>query len=64
MIIYFVSALLISAAVYKLGSYVTIVSMIFTAGKVVVAFAVLIAMVMLYKRYRGSKHSVKFIGRS
>ena len=64
MIIYFVSALLISAVVYKLGSYVTIVSLIFTAGKVVVAFAVLIALVMLYRRYRGSKHSTKFIGRS
>jgi hypothetical protein len=64
MIIYFVSALLISAAIYKLGSYVTIVSLIFTAGKVVVAFAVLIALVTLYRRYRGSKHSTKFIGRS
>jgi hypothetical protein len=55
MIIYFVSALLISAVVYKLGSYVTIVSLIFT---------VLIALVMLYRHYRGSKHSIKFIGRS
>ena len=66
MIIYFVSALLIliSAVVYKLGVYVTIVSLIFTAGKVVVGLAVLVAMVMLYRRYRGSKHSIKFIGRS
>ena len=64
MIIYFVSALLISVAVYMLGSYVTIVSLIFTAGKVVVGLAVLVAMVMLYRRYRGSKHSIKFIGRS
>ena len=64
MIIYFVSALLISAAVYKLGSYVTIVSLISTAGKVVVAFSVLIALVMLYRRYRGSKNRIKFIGRS
>jgi hypothetical protein len=64
MIIYFVSALLISAVVYKLGSYVTIFSLIFTAGKVVVVFTVLIALVMLYRHYRGSKHSIKFIGRS
>jgi hypothetical protein len=64
MIIYFVSALLISAAVYKLGSYATIVSLIFTAGKVGVGLAVLVAMVMLYRRYRGNKHSIKFIGRS
>ena len=64
MIIYFVSALLISAVVYTLGAYVTIVSLIFTASKVVVAFSVLIALVMLYRRYRGSKHSIKSIGRS
>jgi hypothetical protein len=64
MFIYFISALMISAAVYMLGSYVTIVSLIFTAGKVVVTFSVLIALVMLYRRYRGSKHSIKCIGRS
>ena len=64
MIIYFVSALLISAVVYKLGVYVTIVSLIFTAGKVAVGLAVLVALVMLYRRYRGSKRNIKFIGRT
>jgi hypothetical protein len=64
MIIYFVSALLISVAIYKLGSYATIVSLIFTAGKVAVGLAVSVAIVMLYRRYRGSKHGIKSIGRS
>ena len=64
MIIYFVSALLISVVVYTLGAYVTIVSLIFTAGKVAVGLAVLVAMVLLYRRYRGNKRSIKFIGRS
>ena len=58
MIIYFVSALLISAVVYKLGAYVTIVSLIFTAGKVAVGLVVLAGVVLLYRRYRGKPKSI------
>jgi len=64
MVIYFISALLISGVVYKLGSYAMLISLMVTASKVVVALAGLVAMVLLWKWYRGSKHSTKFIGRS
>ena len=64
MIIYFVSALLISATVYKLGSYVTIVSMIFTAGKVVVGLMGFAALIVLFKMFRGKNNSLKFPERS
>ena len=47
MIIYFVSALLISAAVYMLGNYAILISLTITAIKVVAGFAVLVAMVLV-----------------
>ncbi len=64
MVIYFVSALLVATVVYKLGAYVTIVGLMVTATKVVVAFAVLVASVLLWKWYKGSKSSVRLMGRS
>ena len=64
MIIYFVSALLISAAVYKLGSYATIVSLIFTAGKIAVGLAVLVASVLLWKWYKGNRSDIRLLGHS
>jgi hypothetical protein len=64
MIIYFVSALLISAVVYKLGAYVTIVSLIFTAGKVAVGLVILAGVVLLYRRYKNNWRGIRFIGRS
>ncbi len=63
MIIYFISALLIAIVVYQLGAYVTIVSLMVTVSKVAVVFAVLVVMVLLWKRYRGSKRVIKCIGR-
>ena len=64
MIIYFVSALLISAAVYMLGSYATIVSLLFTTGKVVVGLVGFAALVVLYKMFRKKRHSLKLPERS
>ncbi len=64
MIIYFVSALLISAVVYKLGTDAMIISLMVTATKVAVALTVFVAVILLWRRYRGSKCNIKFIGRS
>ncbi len=64
MIILFFSALLISAVVFMLGQYSMLVSLIFGAGKVSVVLAVLVALILLYRRYRGSKRGIKLIGRS
>lgn len=64
MIIYFISALLISTVLYKLGSYVTIVGLMVTATKVVGALTGLLVSVLLWKWYQGSKQGIKLIGRS
>ncbi len=64
MIIYFISALLISAVVFMLGQYSMLVSLIFAAGKVSVVLAVLVALLLLYRWYRGSKSGIKLIERS
>ncbi len=63
MIIYLISALLIAIVVYQLGAYVTIVSLMVTVSKVAVVFAVVVVMVLLWKRYRGSKRVIKCTGR-
>ena len=55
MIIYFVSALLISAAVYKLGTYAMLISLMVAASKFVAGLVVLAARVLLYWRYRGKQ---------
>ena len=59
MIIYFVSALLISAAVFKLGAYATVIGLMVTASKVVVGLVVLAGVVLLYRRYRGKPRPIK-----
>ena len=64
MIIYFISALLIAAVVFMLGQYSMLISLMFTAGKVSVVLAVLAALILLYRWYRGAKRSIKLIGRS
>ena len=64
MVIYFVSALLVATVVYKLGAYVTIVSLMITATKVVVALAVLVASVLLWKWYKGNRPGIKLMGHS
>lgn len=46
MIAYFVSALLISAAVYMLCTYAILISLTITASKVVVGLIVLVAIVI------------------
>ena len=64
MTIYFVSALLIAIVVHQLGTYVTIVSLMLTVGKIAVVFAVLVASVLLWKWYKGIGRGIKIIGRS
>ena len=64
MVIYFISALLVSAVVFKLGAYVAFIGLMVTVSKVVVGLVGLVAMVLLWKHYRGSKRGIKLIGRS
>ena len=64
MIIYFISALLIAAAVFMLGQYSMLISLMFAAGKVSVVLTVLAALIFLYRWYIGAKRSIKLIGRS
>ena len=59
MVIYFVSALLVATVVYKLGAYVTIVSLMITATKVVVALVVLVGVVLLHSRYVRKSKPIK-----
>jgi len=53
MIIYFVSGLLIAAAVYKLGAYAMLVGLMVAAAKVFVVLTVLAISILLWRRYRG-----------
>ncbi len=55
MIIYFISALLISFALFMLGSYSTIITIISTAAKVIVVVLLVGGtLVLLYRKFRGS----------
>lgn len=64
MIIYFLSALLIAAVLYKLGSYAMLFSLLVSAGQSIAFSAVLAVLVLLWKRYKRKKQKVKLIGRS
>ena len=59
MIIYFLSALLIAAAVYKLGTYAMLVGMIITATKAFMALVALAITVLLWRRYRENNRSMR-----
>ena len=64
MVIYFISALLISAMVYTLGAYSMLISLMVTASKVVVALTGLVAIILLYKHWKRKRKSIKFISAS
>ncbi len=53
MILYFVSALLISFVLFKLGSYATIIAIISTGSKVLIALLLVAALFILYRKFRG-----------
>ncbi len=63
MIIYFISALLISFGVFKLGAYATLLSLITIVSKGAVGLALFVAVVLLINRYKGSWRRIKLIGR-
>ena len=53
MIFYFVGALLISLALFKLGQYAAIIAMITNVSKVAALVIVIAAVVLLYRKLRG-----------
>ena len=53
MIFYFIGTLLFSFALIKLGSYAAIIAMITNGTKVVVALMLVMAIVLLYRRFKG-----------
>jgi hypothetical protein len=63
MVIYFISALLISFVLFKLGSYATIINLTVTVGKVFVGLTVIGVLFLLYKRYKGSLSRIKLLRR-
>ncbi len=54
MTIYFISALLISFVLFKLGSYSTIIAIISTGSKVMLVLLLVVALILLYKKLRGT----------
>ena len=54
MIIYFISALLISFAIFMLGSYSTIIAIISTVAKVTAVLLLIAALILLYRKFRRS----------
>ena len=59
MIFYFSGALLMSAALLKLGSYMAIIAMIETATKVTLGLLAVIAAVLLLRKFRGMPRMFK-----
>ena len=53
MIFYFVGALLVSLALFKLGQNAAIIAVITNVGKVAVLLLVVAAGVLLYRKFRG-----------
>jgi hypothetical protein len=62
MVIYFISALLISAVLFKLGSYAMLISLMITTTKMVVILALIIGAFLLYKRWIGNGRLCKLMG--
>ena len=54
MIFYFTGALLISFAIFRLGFYAAVISLISTGGKVIAALLLISALVLLYRRFKGT----------
>ncbi len=54
MIFYFTGALLISFVLFRLGFYAAIISLISTGGKVMAVLLLIAALVLLYRKFRGS----------
>ena len=59
MIIYFISALLICAALFKLGSYWTIIQMMAISGKAVAALLLIAGLVLLFRRLVMSRSKIR-----
>ena len=59
----FITGLLASILLFKLGSYATIISLMATMGKVFVGVTVIGLLFLLYKRYKGSLSRLKLLGR-
>ena len=59
MVIYFLSALLISLSVYKLGAYAMLISVIVTAMKVFMALVALVISILLWRRCRAKQRSTR-----
>ena len=59
MIIYFISALLISLGVFKLGTFSMLITIFSVMTKLAVAILLVTAIVLLYRRFRGSLHILK-----
>ena len=53
MIFYFVGAVLVSLAFFKMGQYATLVTIFTNAGKVTVLILAIAAAVLLYRKFRG-----------
>ena len=64
MILYFISALLISLTLIQLGSYATIISLFSTGAKVLLALMFIAILVLLYRRFKQSKRILKLPRRS
>ena len=54
MILYFITALLIAFSIFMLGSYSTIIAIISTVAKVTTVLLMIGALVLLYRRLRGT----------
>jgi len=52
MIFYFTGALLISFAIFRLGFYTAIISLISTGSKVIAALLLVATLVLLYRKFR------------
>lgn len=51
--IIFISGLIMSMIIYKLGIYATLISMIALASKVAVGLALAVALILIIRRYKG-----------
>ena len=54
MIFYFTGALLISFAIFRLGFYAAIISLISTGSKVAMLLLIIATLVLIYRKFRGT----------
>ena len=50
MFLYFIGALLISTAIFKLGAYWTVISLMANVGKILAGFLLVSTLVLLYRK--------------